>query len=327
MQRSAPATCAWLAALLLPAGCGDHVGLPAEPQAPGGFTGEIAYEWQYRWQNMPSFADMALASGILFAIDEDSARVRAYRSDRADPVVNLGFSFPRWIVVGSDTLRRPVQLAVGGNNTLWVGFADDRRVQEFRIGSPPQATGAWVAGKGITELGGLAVDPDGGFVYVSDSAANTVSEYRPSTNGGSRVAVLSTEGRGDTFVIEPRGLFFFNDSLLVADRGNNRVQVIHAHKPFTGRGEVRDPLGEPLGLRAPVDVWVDRAGMFYVAENGRVTQVSPAGEIKEEVTERDPESAQAPKTVVANATQVWVPDAERRRLTVYQINTVAENLP
>ncbi len=201
------------------------------------------------------------------------------------------------------------------------------RLVEFKIGSPLEQTGQWVSGRRIGQLGGVAVDSDSGYVYVSDSQKNTVSKYRASSEGGAHVTDLSTEGRGDSFVSEPGGLFYFSDSLLVADSMNNRIQVIHADEPIAGRGEVLSPAGEPLGLRSPVDVWVDRAGLFYVAERGRVTQITTEGEIKEIVTERDAESAAFPPAVVANTEQVWVPDPEMQRLTVYQINTVAENLP
>ena len=90
---------------------------------------------------------------------------------------------------------------------------------------------------------------------------------------------------------------------------------------------LESPLGSQATRLRSVDVWVDRAGLFYVAENGRVTQITTLGEIKEVVTETDPESALSPRTLVANTTQVWVPDDDRRRLTVYQINTAAEDLP
>lgn len=310
---------------LLAAGCGDRIPLPAEPEDSGGFTGEIAYKLQYRWLGMPTVTDMVLASGILFAI-EDSAHVRAYLSDKADPVINQGFNFPDSIVVGDDVLTVPVQLAVGTQGkTLWIAFAGDSLVQEFRIASPPQATDRWVAADSVAEFGGLAADND--YVYIADAERNEISKFEPSEDGGSLVAVLATEGTGDTFVQEPRGLFFFGDSLLVADAANSRVQVIHAGQPHTGRGEVRDPTGEPLGLIRPIDVWMDRAGIFYVAERGRVTQITPLGIIKEVVTEQDPESAAFPSSVVSNTTQVWVPDPDQACLTVYQINTVAEELP
>jgi len=80
-------------------------------------------------------------------------------------------------------------------------------------------------------------------------------------------------------------------------------------------------------LQHPVDVWVDKSGHFYVAEVGDVLQVTSAGVIKEIVTEQDPEPGTSPPAVVANTTQVWVPDPATHRLTIYQINTVGEGLP
>jgi DNA-binding beta-propeller fold protein YncE len=177
-------------------------------------------------------------------------------------------------------------------------------------------------------FGAIAADDDSGFVYVADADSNQILKYAPSRTGGERVALLATVGTGDYYVKQPHGLFWFADSLLVADTGNDAIKVISADTPFAGRGLVTGPTGDPLQLADPLDVWVDMAGFFYVADTGnsRVVKLTPQGKIKEVVTEFDREAARAPSALAATNEQVWVVDPERRRLTIYRINT-GEELP
>ena len=138
-----------------------------------------------------------------------------------------------------------------------------------------------------------------------------------------------TQGNGDGFVREPRGIFWVNDQLLVADTGKSWLQLIDADVPGEGPGQLTGPTEAPLQLRNPLDVWVDAAGYFYVADaaNNRILQVDEDGEVRENVTELDALAAVGPVSVVANRTQVWVPNAAENRLTVYQINTANEGAP
>jgi hypothetical protein len=78
-----------------------------------------------------------------------------------------------------------------------------------------------------------------------------------------------------------------------------------------------------------MDVWVDAAGVYYVADtlNDRVLQIDEDGVVLEDVTSLDPLATPAPQSVVANRTQVWVPNPADSRLTVYQINTASGGLP
>jgi hypothetical protein len=313
--------------VVLALGCTSRLPLPEEPEQEAVGGGEIAYVVQYRWEGVPHFGDIVLASGILFVI-EDSTRIRAYLSETEDPTVNEGFSFSDPIVVGDETLSRPVQLAEGSNNTIWVAFLEpDMRLVQFQIKSPPEPTGLWVQDGSFEEFGGIAADGDSGFVYVSDALANTIVKYAASDTGGARVALLASEGNGDNFVREPRGIFCFGDSLLVADSGKDWLQVLDADVPFSGRGQVQGPPDAPLVLHTPVDVWVDRSGRYYVAEQGGVLQITSDGRVKEDVTELDPQAAMPPQSLAANTTQVWVPDPVKQTCTIYQINTATEGLP
>jgi hypothetical protein len=309
--------------------CGMRVEMPEEPQDTE-FTGEIAYVVQYRWEEMPAVGDMVLTRGQSLYVVEDSTRVAAYFSNRATPSENAGRSIPHPIQVNGDELTRPVQICEGAGNTLWVAFAQPHTcLVQFDLGqTPPRLTQQTIEDPALGRIGGITADLDSGYVYIADCDSNRISKYEPTEDGGRLVAILASEGNGDHFVREPHGLFFFNDSLLVADSGKSWLQVIDADVPFSGRGQVQGTEFEPLQLHKPLDVWVDASGRYYVADTGnaRVLQLAPAGEVKEVVTEQDSESALQPQAVVANTTQVWVSDPQMRRLTIYQINTVSEDL-
>lgn len=312
------------------AGCGRRIDLPQEPDQTGIPAGEVAYVKKYAWNGVPSLVDLVLTRGqILYGV-RDSSRVIAYFSDTATPRENTARSLPAPGQFAGQDLGKPVQICEGAQNTLWVAY-----LQPFPILVQFDITSASRIGSGVVrdiltrDVGGIAADADSGYVYVADPMSNTIVKYEPSSTGGRRVAVLATEGNGDGFVQQPRGLFFFQDSLLVADSGKGWLQVISADVPRTGRGQVAGPESAPLVLRDPRDVWVDDAGFFYVtdSDNGRVLKLSRRGEIREIVTELDPESAVRPLTMTASNTLVWVVDPPRQRLTIYQINTVTEELP
>jgi hypothetical protein len=281
---------------------------------------------------MPSLGDLVLTRGqVLFGI-ADSARVTSWFSDTAEPRENSARSLPADVRLGADRLERPAQICEGAHNSLWVAFTRPWPVVvQFDLStSPPRLVDStWVRQDSIRVFGGIAADPDSHYVYVADAGRSTITKYAPPAGGGRRVTVLASQGNGDHFVQQPRGLFFFQDSLLVADTGKSWLQVLHADVPSSGRGQITGPESAPLQLNAPTDVWMDAAGFYYVTDTGnaRVLKLTRQGIVKEVVTELDPESPPAPPTLVATARLVWVVDPSRARLTIYQINTESEELP
>lgn len=321
-----------LALVALAAGCGRRLDLPAEPEVAGTPTGQVTYVRRYLWENMPQLTDVVVTrDGILFGI-VDSTRVNAYFSDNDMPRVNLSRNIPYPVTIAGQPALRPVQICEGAGSTLWVAYLlPVPTVAQFDVGgdSVRVITAGLVRDGGIVEIGGIAADPDSGFVYVSDTFQSTITKYAPAADGGRRVALIATAGNGDGFVQRPHGLYVFGDSLLVADTAKSWIQVLSADVPRTGRGQVAGPSEAPLDLRLPLDVWVDRDGFFYVADTGnnRVLKLGSAGDIREIVTETDPEAPAAPISLAANTTQVWVPDPITGRMIVYQINTDIEELP
>lgn len=318
-----------LALAIVVTGCAESFVIPDEPDTGDVPVGEVAYVVQYEWENVPAFTDLALVNGILFAIQGDTL-VSAWLSDTAEGRENSGFSLVYPVELNGRTYARPVQLCAGSGNTLWVAYQEPPAVLQFTLSaSPPTPTGQYVRLAAASDIGGVAADLDSGFVYVADAAANTIGKFEASDSGGRRIVFVATEGNGDGFVREPHGIFWFDDQLLVADTGKSWLQLIDADVPQGGPGQISGPETNPLQLHSPLDVWVDAAGVYYVADTAkdRVLQVDDEGVVLEDVTLLDPLSALAPRSVVANRTQVWVPNAAEHRLTVYQINTASEGLP
>lgn len=329
-RRLGPAAALGLAVLAL--GCGRRLDLPAEPDASGTPSGEVAYILKYRWDGLPRLDDLVLARGqVLFGV-ADTTRVLSWFSDAALPRENVARSLPEDVRLGGDGLQHPVRICEGTHNRLWVAYTRPHpTLVQFDLATTPPTLvdSAWVRQDSIRSFGGIAADPDSGYVYVADAGRSTITKYAPTSSGGRRVAVLATPGNGDHFVQQPHGLHFFQDSLLVADTGKNWLQVLDADVPASGRGQVIGSEAEPLQLRGPRDVWMNGDGFYYVADtdNARVLKLTRQGIIKEVVTELDPESSSAPNTLVATSTLVWVVDPGRNRLNIYRINTTSEELP
>jgi sugar lactone lactonase YvrE len=322
-----------LAALVtaMAAGCSGRLDLPQEPDVQGGPTGDIAYVKKYAWEGLGRISDLVLTRGQNLYGVEDSSRVTCWFSDTAVPRPNPGRSIPDATLEGAP-LGQPVRISEGHGNTLWVAYRSPRPlVVQWNIGVVPPVVvdSGFVRLDTLAVFGGIAADTDSDFVYIADSQASTITKWKPTALGGRRVTTLATQGNGDHFVQSPNGIFFFSDSLLVADTGKDWLQVLDADVPRAGRGQVTGPVGDPLQVHAPLDVWVDGAGYFYVADadNARVVQLTSAGVVKRVVTQYDADAPLVPNTLAASETEVWVVDPQRLRLTIYQINTTGEELP
>ena len=229
------------ALVALAAGCGRKLDLPAEPEVPGTPTGQVTYVRQYLWEGMPELTDVVVTrDGILFGI-VDSTRVNAYFSDNDMPRINPSRSIPHPVTIAGQEVELPVQICEGAGSTLWVAYLlPVPTVAQFDVSSSPVApiAAGLVRDGGIVEIGGIAADPDSGFIYVSDVFRSTIAKYAPAAAGGHRVATLATAGNGDGFVQRPHGLFMFGDSLLVADTAKSWIQVLSADR-VSDRGEPR----------------------------------------------------------------------------------------
>ncbi len=149
-------------------------------------------------------------------------------------------------------------LAVDAAGDVFVLDSTHARVERFTAsgrllgewGRPGRALGEFDFGPGFgpdkPPGGGLAVG--GGFVYVSDSAANRIVRFRLD---GSDPVLWGRPGSAPGRFSSPRGLAVVGGVVYVADEGNHRVQALSlAGRPLyaegsfgTGPGQFVNPFG------------------------------------------------------------------------------------
>jgi len=164
----------------------------------------------------------------------------------------------RWGETGDVVLRKPVDVAVGGDGTLYV--ADTERSSVVAIGPDGTARDLRTDRKAYRPV---AVAVSGSTLYVADVAAHQVDAF---TLPAGTVAT-TIGGVGDA-----PGKFYFPSGvavdaagrLYVSDMLNARVQVLDADaKPLRSMGQPGDRYGD-MGKPRGVDVGPD--GVTFIAD-------------------------------------------------------------
>ena len=214
------------------------------------------------------------ARGEVYVSDAANKRVvrgtpfEAAGARRADTAAPAQVGAP-WTPVGDPAhMRGPAYAHFAADGKLWVSDTDNDRVLTFER----NPAGVLVLAAGRIDAGldgpvGIAIDPEGG-VFVADSGNNRIRRYGAAL---AHAADLGTPGVGDGQLADPRGLAVaqrVEPMLYVADRGNDRVQVLRRDGTFAAKLLE----GDGRRMSAPEDVAVDAAGAVYVADtgNGRV---------------------------------------------------------
>lgn len=303
-----------LAALLL-LGCGQQFDLPAQPDKPIPIPEPGTYNLKTTW-TLAAPGDLAVFGLYLFVI-EAQERLEVYYTTRYSP--------QRPPMVSAFTgLVAPVQVAVTKRDSLFVVVADsgDMRCKVYYwLGGPPLQSftdSAWV------ELSGLAVDEDL-TLYVADAARDTVMAY---DRWGHRKRIVSDYGTGSGYVIDPHGMAYNGEWLVVADTGKNWVQRLVPDT--TNIAAILEPIGREEGLLdAPLDVAADRQGEFiYVADTGhdRVLRFLTTGAFSDTVY--SPEKIDlappltAPRWVCSEDSLVFISDPARDRLLLLELKAL-----
>jgi tripartite motif-containing protein 71 len=202
------------------------------------------------------------AAGNLYVLDRRRARIVVFARGTGVPALTIGLPGS-----GPGQLLDPAALAIAGS-TISVADSGNDRVSLF------STAGSYVgsfATEGVPR--GIAVTPDGGRTYVSDSA-NRITVYDPS---GLQVAQFGGTGSKLGKLNAPAQMTLdAAGDLWVADRGNNRVQH------FGPNGERLATMGE-RGIGAgqfvhPTGVSVSCNGTLTVtdSDNNRVQQFALA---------------------------------------------------
>ena len=158
---------------------------------------------------------------------------------------------------------------------VWRGF--QRRGLDIvdgrlRLASLPSLVGSSATGPQPAGPSGLAVDAEG-TIYFTDSGAHTIARIDGCDGTQDPLPCVGRPGEDPTRLRDPAGLLMHpgRGALLVADTGNDRVQVfdLRSHQLL----DVWDGFDRPLDLDA------DPAGDVYVVDRGRVRRFTAGGKV------------------------------------------------
>ena len=291
------------------AGCGQKLSKPEEtPYGPPTSPGN--YILVYVWNDFPGTTDIVVTTGGFVYVAQESSRVTAFKTFAAQP---------HPLIAPLENLVKPVLLAEGPNEEIYVADAGDMTVKHFpRGGGAPLQTftdPAWAV------FGGIAVD-NAGCVYVADSQKEFIWKYTPAgardTLGGN--GVLSERGAGIGYVMRPGGLSFDGTFLLVTDTGHNQVKrlatdAVASCYLFINGPSASDPFDSPL------DSDSDESGNIYVADTGknRVLKYTNLGVLDRTVNWDASYPIGPPVAVAARGDWVYVADPENAKILIYEL--------
>ena len=127
---------------------------------------------------------------------------------------------------------------------------------------------------------GVAVGSDG-KIYVADTyndRIRVIENDKVSTLAGGNRGFANGNG-GSAKLDTPTGLTIWNDKLLVADTGNNRIRIVEANgdvATLVGSGEVglKDGLLLSASFVQPTAITVDRYGSVFVADDNSIRMIA-----------------------------------------------------
>jgi len=202
------------------------------------------------------------------------------------------------------SLSAPEETAIDPSGNIWVADTGNNRIEKFSAnGTFLKACGQ----KGTTTPGyegtdirfvepaGIAIEPTYGWLYISDRGNNRIQVLYADCEF---ITSFGTKGSGVGQLSEPTGLtisqapsVFASEGpaeLLVADTGNNRVEIFNALGSFEQIGEVLTSFGSKgtgTGqFERPTDVLSDitEPRTYYVVDsgNGRVEKIKTTWDSK-----------------------------------------------
>ncbi len=223
------------------------------------------------------------------------------------------------------SLRRPTS-AVASGLAVYVLDALGLRIHQFHIRGEYQGVALDFRRPDLEDRLGR-VDPRGlavgrsGSILVTDSEGDRLLVFAPDW---ALLHVIGGFGSGPQSFSDPEGIATDRERILVADSGNERIQVLD----FMGRFIASWPV--PGGGR-PMSVAVDARGVIYVADAGRhrVLALGRSGQLLGSVGAegRGPGSLRGPSGVCVIGDRLIVADSENDRLARFIIERAGGSSP
>lgn len=296
--------------------CGQQFDLPPQPD-PGRTPTPGTYNVEKIW-DLDAPGDLVSQGSYLYVI-EGQARVQAYLTRAKQPI------HPQF--VGEfEGLVRPTAICLARRDSTYILVADqgDTTVKRYLFtGGRPR----FAFQDSIWRGDFSAIAADGHLnVFLSFASRDTILEY---DDQGHRRRLISDRGTGSGFVIQPNGLHWNGEHLLVADTGKNWVQRLRGDT--TNVAAPGDPLGLTVPFTAPLDVSADRLGEFiYVADTGRdrVLKFLKTGAFIDSVYAPNKESTpleiplHGPRYLAVEDSLVFVSDPDHNRVVAFRLATL-----
>ncbi|MFK7801184.1 MAG: flippase activity-associated protein Agl23 [Anaerolineae bacterium] len=232
------------------------------------------------------------------------------------------------LIAGQGILNRPRNIAVSDSGNIYVADSGNHRIQVLDpAGSPLFAFGQNGLGEGeFNEPWGIAIDDE--FVYVTDTWNNRIQKF---TLEGQFVLMFGisgspgspTEGGGQFY--GPRDVVLGpNDTLMVTDTGNHRIQLFDRNGQFLsavgGQGVRGGEFFEPVGLGVSADgavfvadTWNNRIQEFIMADN----QIFPVNEWEVDAWDKSQSVDNKPYIATDPTGNVYITDPEGYRVIYF----------